>query len=248
VRNGQADCLEHPLGVVLVLRDLDRNRARVIRERCLNASEVAAKTELNQRVGVQATDGYPASPRFLHDRPCGRAESDALVEILQLAYARLGIERRSAERGAHDRDRIAHALEADVFLVIRDDDPPDAGVARRDHASKSHVAAGEILQLERNVLEDVGDVGAAAESLDEAARRTERAWVGRERRHGIEQAVVEAGRVDGRYGLERTEPDVARDDRREAPVVRTAKRADSRYAQLIGVDDEDRRRSGESGL
>ena len=90
------------------------------------------------------------------------------------------------------------------------------------------------------------DVSAAAEPLDEAAGRAERAGMAGERRQCVEQAVVEPGRVDGAYGLERTEPDVARDDRCKAPVVGTAKRADSRDPQLVRVNDRDRRRRGES--
>src|SRR4051812_45490956 len=72
--------------------------------------------------------------------------------------------------------------------------------------------------------------------------------MGCERRERVEQALVEAGRVGGVDGLERAKTNIARDDRREAPVVGAAKRAETRYAELVGVDPRDRRRSGESGL
>ena len=49
VGDGEADRLEHALRIVLVLRDLDGDGARVVRERRLDAPEIAAESELDER-------------------------------------------------------------------------------------------------------------------------------------------------------------------------------------------------------
>src|SRR5260221_9985862 len=52
-RNRKSDVLEHALGVVLVLRDLDADRARRISQRRLNSMKVPAESELNKRIIVE---------------------------------------------------------------------------------------------------------------------------------------------------------------------------------------------------
>ena len=68
--NGKADVLENALGVVLVLRDLDADGARLVGECCLDAVEIAAEPELNERVVVEAPYGYAAASCFFDDRAC----------------------------------------------------------------------------------------------------------------------------------------------------------------------------------
>jgi hypothetical protein len=98
------------------------------------------------------------------------------------------------------------------------------------------------------VLEDVRDVRAALESLDESAGRAARAWMFAKRRERGEQSVGEAGDAGRRDGLECTETDVARDDWRQAPIVWSAECAQSRDAQFVWVDRDDGRRSSKTGF
>ena len=138
------------------------------------------------------------------------------------------------------------AREAHLLLLVGDDHPPDAGVAGRHDASEADVAAGQGLQLERDVLEDVRDVRPLLQPLDEppgVRRASIRArWsVGRR----LDQALGESREIGGRYGVERAERNVAGDDGRETPEVGTAKRADARDPELLGprngIDAEDAR-------
>ena len=167
----QADRLEHAFRVVLVLRDLDGDRARVVGERGLNAAKVATETELDERSGVETPNAGcrvvalpPRSPRSMVRVARARSRS---CSSRRCASASNGV---PPQCRADERDGVAHALQADVFFVVGDDDPPDAGVAGRDDASESDVAAGEVLQLERDVLEDVRNVRALLEPFDESAR------------------------------------------------------------------------------
>ena len=72
-----------------------------------------------------------------------------------------------------------------VFLLVRDDHPPHVGVAGWHDSTEADVAAGERLQLERDVLEDVREVGAFLQALDETTRLLTRAVVLREGGDGI---------------------------------------------------------------
>jgi hypothetical protein len=67
------------------------------------------------------------------------------------------------------RRALVHAVDANLFLVVGDDHPPRARIARLHNAPEAHVAAGERLQLESNVLEDVREVRALDQSIDEPA-------------------------------------------------------------------------------
>ena len=66
-----------------------------------------------------------------------------------------GVDGLAVDGGADEPRRLVHALDADRFLLVRDDHPPHPFVSRRHDATEADVAAGERLQLERDVLEHV---------------------------------------------------------------------------------------------
>src|SRR5512132_1042196 len=68
LRHGQADVAEDALGVVLVLRDLDADRAGEVGHRRLDAAQVLAESELDERMVVEAAYGNPATARLFDDR------------------------------------------------------------------------------------------------------------------------------------------------------------------------------------
>src|SRR5437773_8407564 len=72
-----------------------------------------------------------------------------------------------ARRKSASHARAASAGSAEA-VVRRDDDPPHPFIPRRHDASETHVAPGERLELERNVLDDVRPVRSLAHSIDEA--------------------------------------------------------------------------------
>jgi hypothetical protein len=195
--HGEPDVLQHALGVVLVLRDLHGDGARVVGHGRLDAAQVLAQAELHERARVEAAHRDAAAPRLLHDRARGRPEPHALVEVLQ-RLADLGhVGHLAHEAAADDAHRVAQRLQADLLLVVRDDHPPHALVARRHHAAEAHVAPRDRLQLERDVLQDVRQVRAVPQPLDEAAGRAARARMLVERGQRLDEPVREPGHLAG---------------------------------------------------
>ena len=83
------------------------------------------------------------------------------------------------------------------------------------------------------MLEDVGQVRAFAQALEEAARYAARALVLVQRREKARQPLDEVGEVGGGDVLESPEGDVACNHRREAPVVRPPQGANACYAKVV---------------
>ena len=81
------------------------------------------------------------------------------------------------------------------------------------------------------MLEDVGPMGSLTQPVDKAARRSSAARMLAQRRERTDQPISETGYVDRGKPLERTEANVAGDDWRQTPVVRTSQRADAADAQ-----------------
>jgi len=46
------------------------------------------------------------------------------------------IDRLIRDACPHDRERIAHRLKTDLFLLVRDDEPPHALIARGNHSAE----------------------------------------------------------------------------------------------------------------
>ena len=85
------------------------------------------------------------------------------------------------------------------------------------------------------MLEDVRDVGAFVESLDESARLAACALVELKRRHGIDQPLIHVRDGLGCDVFECAKPDVARDYRCESPEVRSAQGTNAGDLELGGV-------------
>ncbi len=233
--HGKPHALEHALGVALVLRDLDRDGARVVGHRRLDAAQVAAGAELDERTGVEPPHGDAAATRLLDDGGGGRSEPHLFVQVVERVEEPVHVDRLAGDARAEHPHAVADGLQPDLLLLVRDDHPPHAGVARLDDPAKAHVGADEGLELERDVLEDVGQVRSFDEALDEAARRTARAGMLMQRREQARQALDEARNVGRGDRIEVAERDVAGDDGREAPVVGPAQRAKARDAQILGA-------------
>ena len=86
------------------------------------------------------------------------------------------------------------------------------------------------------MLEDVRDVSAFVEALDESAGVTARAFVEIERGYCFDQSLVEPRDLFLRDSFKRSQSDVARDDWSEAPVVGSAECADACDLELGWVE------------
>jgi hypothetical protein len=95
-----------------------------------------------------------------------------------------------------------HALDADLLFLVRDDHPPYPLVARGDDAPEADVAAGQRLQLQRDVLQHVRQVRPLVQALDESAGRASAARMLAQRRERGEEPIAEAGELRRRSLLE----------------------------------------------
>src|SRR5206468_8411594 len=120
---------EYTFGIVLVLRDLDRDGTRVIRERSLDATKVLAQAQLHQRVVVQTAYGDATALGLFHHRSRRGSEPNALVQRQQISNYSVGVNLFSRNAGANDSDGIAHCLQTDLFFLVGNDNPPGSGVA-----------------------------------------------------------------------------------------------------------------------
>ena len=127
-------------------------------------------------------------------------------------------------------------LDADLLLAVLEDHVVPAVLAGAAGLAVADVGAGEVLELERDVLRHVPDPGAVAEARDEPAAPAEGAGVVLERRQHLDQRVDEARDLVARELLEHAEVDDLADDRLARPVVGAA--------QDPGLEDPQRRARG----
>ena len=116
-------------------------------------------------------------------------------------------------------------LDPDLLLAVLEDHVVAAVLAGAAGLAVADVGAGEVLELERDVLRHVPDPGALAEPRDEPAAPPERAGVVLERRQHADQRVDEARDLVARELLEHAEVDDLADDRLARPVVGAAEDA-----------------------
>src|SRR5207237_6147181 len=94
------------------------------------------------------------------------------------------------------------------------------GPARGNHAAETDVTAGQRLQLERDMLQNVRDVGSFFQPFEEPARLLSGAVMLGERRNRLRQSLVESRYVGRADLLERAQLNVAGNYRGEARVIR----------------------------
>ena len=118
------------------------------------------------------------------------------------------------------RDRHPAGLQPDGLLAVLEDAVVLADLAGAAGLAVADVRAGEVLELERDVLGDVADPRPLAEPGDEPAAAAERAGVVLEGRQQRDQRVGEVRQQVGRVRLEHAQVDQQADDRLARPVVR----------------------------
>ena len=222
----QSDIAEDAFGVILVLGDLDGDGAGEIGERRLNATKIFAEPELYERVIVQTAHWNSAAPGLFDHRRRRRAKSHRLVKRQQLLDDCFDIDWSIGDAGADDLHRISHRLQSDFFLLVGDDHPPSIGISRRNDAPEADVSPGERLQLERDVLEDMREVGSFPQPLQKSTRLLPRAVMLGEGRHAFGQPLVESRNIGGADLFEGAQLNVAGNYRGETPIIRTSEGAD----------------------
>jgi hypothetical protein len=228
-RDGQAGRVEQPVREVLVARDVDRDAGRPRCHRRADPLLVDALAELDERVAVETDERDVARGGLVDDRLGGRSERLPLGEPDQPLELDAEVEGMGGvlrgDEVVDEADRELAGLQADGLLAELVDDVVPALLARAAGLAVAGVRAGEVLELEGDVLGDVARPRAVAEPGEESAAPVERAGVVLERGHEGDEAVHEARDRVRRERLEGAEVDQHPDDRRPRPVVRPAEHA-----------------------
>ncbi len=180
-RDRQAGRVQQPVGQALVRGDVHADRRRLRRHRGPDPLLVDAVPELDERVAIEPDERDVAADRLIDEGLGGRPERLALGqpdEPLQLGRE-LERERRVVRRDEviDERDRHPARFEADRLLAILEDAVVLAVLARGPGLAVADVRAGEVLELERDMLGDVADPRPLSKPADEPAAPTERAGV-----------------------------------------------------------------------
>ena len=132
------------------------------------------------------------------------------------------LESLAGDRGLDHPLSGMQALDCERLLLVLDRDLVDAARLRLAGPAEPDDGAGERLQFQGDVFEDVAEPGARAEPLEEPSALTDRAAMLDHRGQPAHEPVVEAGQRVRRVVLERAEIDPGFEDREGGPLVRTA--------------------------
>ena len=229
-RHGQAERREDAVRLFLVARELDGDVGRAAGDRRLDALLVPAMPELDQGLVIEPQPRDVPLLGRVHQRGGGRSERAALRKADVFVARRRPVPafRHAARRPqlfGQQREEQAHGELAggDAFLAlgVLVDDGVEARPVEAARLAERDVLAGDVLQLEGDVLEHVPEPGALVlvHATDEAARLAVGAAVLGEAGEGgdepVHEFLAEAARGPG---LELAEVQLQPDDR-EACVM-----------------------------
>src|SRR5258706_2261509 len=222
-RDGQPGRVEEPVRQAFVRRDVDGDARGLRGHRRPDPLVVEREPELDERVGVEPDVGDVAAGRLVEDRLRRRPEGllfGQADEGLELRHE-VEVDRRVArgDEVIHEADRELAGVDSDARLAELVDHVVAAVLAGAARLAVTNVGAGEVLELEGDVLGDVAGPGSIAEPRDEAAATAEAAGVVLEAREELDEGVGEARDLVRRVVLEDAEIDDHPDDRFACPVV-----------------------------
>ena len=194
-RDRQPGRVEQPVGEALVRRDVDPDGRGQRGHRRPDPLLVDAVPELDERMAVEPEERDVAADRLVDERlrrrperlPLG--EPDEALHLGREVEEDVGVVRR--DEVVDERDRHPAGLQPDRLLAVLEDAVVLADRARGARLAVADVRAGQVLELERDVLGDVAHPGPLAEPGDEAAAAAERAGVVLERRQQRDERVGE---------------------------------------------------------
>ena len=228
-RDRQAGRVEQPVREALVGRDIDGDGRCPRGHRRADPLLVDAVAELDERMAVEPDERDVAAHRLVDQRLRRRperppfGERDQLLELVGEVEQVRWVGRRDEvvdEPDGHDP-----GADPDLLLAVLVDAVVEAGRSGGAGLAVAHVGAGQVLELERDVLGDVTHPRPVAQPRHEAAPPPERAGMVLERRDQRDQRVGEVrDRVRWEL-LEHAEVDEHPDDRLARPVVRPAQDA-----------------------
>ena len=224
LRDGQPGGVKEPVGQALVARDVHADRGGLRGHRRPDPLLMDALPELDEAVPVEPDVGDVAACRLVEDRLGRRPERRLLGQPDQALH--LGHE-VDCDGRVVGRDEVVDqgdgdlaGLDPDGLLAELVDHVVLAGDAGAPRLAMADVGAGEVLELERDVLADVAGPRPLAEPGDEPAAPAEAAGVVLEAGQEVDEGVDEARDLVAREILEDAEVDDHPDDRLAGPIVR----------------------------
>ena len=214
--------LQQPLGQILVARDAFGDRAGLVGLGGPDPSLARTVTELNQIAFIESDGGDFARGGGIDDAGRARAEVAVIDEIAQLGERRGEIEGPVFDRGQHQFAGGREGCPTDVFVAGPEDDLVDAFFGRAAGLAEAGRHPGLVLQLDRDVLENVTNPGSFPEPFNEAAALADSAAMLDQPRQPGRQPIREAGQGVRRRFLESADIHPGFDDRTIGPDVRSA--------------------------
>ena len=212
---------------LLVLRDRLGDGRGAVGLRGPDAALLGADAEAHQRPVREAARGDAAVLGRPHDGARAGAELHLEEQSPEALDLRGEVEGLVGDRGHDQPVGRAHALHGERLLLVRHDHLVDAGDrCLAGLAEADHDLAGQRLQLDRHVLEDVAHPGAGAQPLEEAAALADGAAVFDHRRQPRHDPLVEARQRVGGKLLQPAEIDDGFEHRDPGPLVGAAQGAD----------------------
>ncbi|MDZ7748399.1 MAG: hypothetical protein U5K43_05785 [Halofilum sp. (in: g-proteobacteria)] len=221
LRHGDARVAEDLLGPLLVVGDAVADQARLPRDRGLEALLLVAVTELDvAALLAQALVGDVARLGGVDDRRGRRAQHVGVTHLLEARDDRVEIDLFLVEQALDQLDGLAPRREAAGLVTVAVADVVDAGLVRVDGLAVADGEPDQVLQLDRDVLDDVPRPGAALDPLEEAAGPAHRAAMIMQRRDQLLEALDDAWDGVARLVLELPDVEAHVDGEVAAVVVR----------------------------
>mmetsp|Transcript_21531 Transcript_21531/g.83652 ORF Transcript_21531/g.83652 Transcript_21531/m.83652 type:complete len:403 (+) Transcript_21531:542-1750(+) len=228
-----ADGLEQGLGQVLVAGDALGDGAGHVGLGRPDAALTLAVAELDE-VAVVQPDVRDASVRRGRDDGGGGGAEIAVVELV--AHPGHGgghIEGFVVDRRHDQGVALGQRGAGDLFVAGAEHHPVDTALAGRAGLAEAGGHAGQVEQLDDDVLQHMAHPGAVAQALDEAAAFADTAVVLDQRGQGRGQAVVESGQQVAGEVLQLAQVEPHLQDRSVGPHVRPAQVIDAQQADIV---------------
>ena len=212
---------EQGLGEVLVAGDGLADGARAVRLGRPDAALRAAVAQLHEVAFGQADRGDAAVGGGVDDVAGRRAQAVAVDQFGQFRDLGLQVEGRVVDGGHQQRVARLQGRTADGLVARAERHLINAMVGGGAGLAEAGLHAGQVLQFEDDVFEDVAGPGAVAQALQEAAPFADAAAVFDQTRQPGGEAFIQAGKFIRRTFFEFADVEPRFDDRAVGPDVRS---------------------------
>ena len=192
-RHAHAARFEQEFGEILVAGDAFGDRAGAVRFGRPDAALRGAVAQLHQVAVVQAQGRDAALGGRVDDAGRARAQAARVDHVAQRRQGRFQVVGFIVDGGHQQFTRGGQGGAAHVLFARAEGHLVDAALAGRARLAEARAHAGQVLQLQHHVLEDVGRPRAFAQALEKAAPFAHAAAVFDHARQPRDETLVQAG-------------------------------------------------------